>query len=266
MSNTAILTQLQKKLSTIYDDRELQSIAKLIGEHKRVNDPQWKKDVIERLGNNEPIQYILGYAWFYDLKLGVNKHVLIPRQETEELVAWVVKDCKKKQNISVLDIGTGSGCIALSLANNLTSPNILATDVSQQALELAKSNSRKLKIRGVKFLRDNILSTKLNDGKFDIIISNPPYIRKQDRKLVASNVLDYEPHIALFVNGKDPLLFYKEIALFAKTHLSAKGNLYFEVNQFTGKTLQEWLLKDGWHVDLRKDLNDNWRMLKAIRN
>lgn len=236
-------------------------------------------DAFEDLQQEKPIQYILGKTEFYGLPFKVNKDVLIPRPETEELVQWVLDEVKEKRKkskgnstLKVLDIGTGSGCIAVSLAKYLPNAKVYALDVSEKALKIAKLNAALNKV-DIHFIQLDILKSDaalslsnhlLNEQKFDIIISNPPYVRELEKHEIKNNVLDNEPHLALFVKDENPLLFYDIITNLAKKQLIENGLLFFEINQYLGKETVELLKEKGLHkIDLRKDLFENYRMLKA---
>lgn len=225
---------------------------------------------IDRLKQEEPIQYIIGETEFYGLLFKVSPKVLIPRPETEELVEWVLKDnpTTKNQQLTVLDIGTGSGCIAIALAKHLSNAKVYTLDVSPEALEVAKENALLNKV-DVEFMEKNILKSSQAElistlHKFDIIVSNPPYVRKLEKRAIKKNVIKYEPHLALFVEDEDPLLFYKAICEFAVHNLKPNGMLYFEINQYLSAELKHLLTKFDFNsVELRKDLFGNDRMLKA---
>lgn len=218
-------------------------------------------EIISRLNQGEPIDYILGYTYFYGLKIGVNSHTLIPRPETEELVELIINENISKDSMKILDIGTGSGCIALALKYNLPTSTITAIDVSQEAIEKAKENSKNLNLE-IDFKLVNILDeSQWNQlGEYDIIVSNPPYISVEEKKDMSDSVLDFEPHLALFVE-QDPLIFYKKILEFAKTHLSKNGKVYFETSQLN--QLEEF---KGYDIKKIKDLSGNWRFLKCSKS
>ncbi len=233
---------------------------------------------IKDLKKNKPIQYILGKADFFGLKFIVNEYVLIPRQETEELVKLVIKEIqesrfKNQDNlssstlISILDVGTGSGCIPIVLKNKIPSAKVYSIDISEKAIEIAKQNAKSNAV-DVEFIQHDILSEKQivfsSEIKFDIIVSNPPYIREFEKKQMHKNVLDYEPHIALFVNDDEPLLFYKAIADFAIKQLNPNGKIYFEINEVFGLETKEMLENKGFkNVSVVKDINDKNRILRA---
>ena len=232
---------------------------------------EYFKNALAELKTEKPIQYIIGSTKFYGLPFTVNENVLIPRPETEELVNWIVKDAQKTnlQPTTILDIGTGSGCIAISLAKNLPSVEIYALEISEKALQVAKQNAKQNEVT-IHFIKADILSSDaiLNttkDLRFDIIVSNPPYVRNLEKVEMKKNVLDHEPHTALFVDDKDPLLFYQAIADFAKKNLKKEGKLYLEINQYLGKKTISLLQNKGFkNIELHKDLFGNDRMLKAF--
>lgn len=219
---------------------------------------------LERLKKEEPIQYILGETEFYGLPFKVNKNTLIPRPETEELVEWIIKEVKKKQELlSILDIGTGTGCIPISLKKHLPNTNVSAIDISEEAIQMAKQNA-KLNEVDISFIKQDILKTEVLSGMFDIIISNPPYVRELEKVEIKNNVLKNEPHLALFVKDDNPLLFYKKIADLAKSNLTKNGLLFFEINQYLGVETVEMLKNKGFtQIELQKDIFGNDRMIKA---
>jgi release factor glutamine methyltransferase len=217
--------------------------------------------------NHKPIQYVTGTAYFYDLELEVDPSVLIPRPETEELVKWITDDHGKEQELKVLDIGTGSGCIILVLNRLLKKPVGTATDISEKALAIASRNALKYGIR-VDFRKMDILDeTTWNElGKFDIIVSNPPYVREMEKKEMQANVLEYEPPEALFVPDDDPLLFYRAIARFSKQHLSGNGKLYQEINENLGDETVILLKNEGFkEIILKKDMRGKDRMIRCLK-
>ena len=242
---------------------QLLLIANVIASEKLKN---YLKNIVSRLQDNEPFQYILGNEEFYGLNFKVNKNVLIPRPETEELVEWIIETSNKlDENIKILDIGTGSGCIAISLNKNLKKAEIYACDVSNKALEIANENNKILKAN-VKFFEQDILKKELwkNKETYDIIVSNPPYIPNSEKRLMHENVLNFEPNIALFVENKEPLVFYNTIADFALLNLKMNGFLFFECNEFNAKEVVKLLEKRKFkNIELRKDLSGKDRMIKA---
>ncbi|MFL5762791.1 MAG: peptide chain release factor N(5)-glutamine methyltransferase [Bacteroidia bacterium] len=219
---------------------------------------------VKDLKQQKPIQYILGEADFYRRKFIVNGHVLIPRPETEELADLIIRENRGKEHLKILDIGTGSGCIAVTLAKELTGSEVLALDISHDAIDVARRNSEKHNA-GINYFTADILDPDFSPpAALDIIVSNPPYITVSEKNAMAKNVLDYEPHLALFVAGKDPLLFYRRIADIAIRALRKNGSLYFEVNSSLGPETQHLLEKKGFkNVKLFKDLSDNNRILRG---
>ena len=291
-----------QELSSIYDIGEAESFFYLILEEKKQlkridlalnpdltlsnEEIQFWNSILEQLQQEIPIQYLLGKTSFYGLDFEVNADVLIPRQETEELVDWIIQSQKsevRSQKINILDIGTGSGCIAMSLAKNILSAQVFAIDISEKALTTAQNNADINKV-DVNFINVDIL--KANDleqlptsnfapsvrallssqlpTKFDIIVSNPPYVRELEKQEIKKNVLDFEPHLALFVEDNDALIFYRKIAELAQKHLSQNGQLFFEINQYLGKETVDLIEKMGFkNIELRKDIYGNDRMIKA---
>jgi len=227
------------------------------------------KVILKRLLKEEPIQYIIGNTEFYGLPFKVNKNTLIPRPETEELVEWVLKEVtelqiRKIEKISILDIGTGTGCIPISLAKNLSNSSISAIDVSGDALKVAQQNATLNNVE-ISFLEMDILETKELPQQYNLIVSNPPYIRELEKVEISNNVLENEPHLALFVKDNNPLIFYSKIADLARIHLKKGGLLFFEINQYLGKETVEMLKQKGFNtITLKKDLFGNDRMVKAI--
>ena len=224
-----------------------------------------------------PIQYLLGNTEFFGLPFLVNENVLIPRPETEELVDWIIEEEKRferlkdeeiegQKTIKILDIGTGSGCIAISLAKNIPNATVFAIDVSEKALEVAKMNAEINEV-SVNFLEKNILETDDLLEQFDIIVSNPPYVRNLEKQEIKKNVLEHEPHLALFVEDFDALVFYRKIAALATKNLNRGGQLFFEINQYLGKEMVALLHENGFEsVSLRKDIYGNDRMTRAVWN
>ncbi|MGB5610664.1 peptide chain release factor N(5)-glutamine methyltransferase [Eudoraea sp.] len=219
---------------------------------------------LSKLKNEQPIQYVLGETTFMDLKIMVNESVLIPRPETEELVNWVLEDFENiDNNLKVIDIGTGSGCIAISLSK--LKPNIEATamDISKSALEVAEKNALKNDV-DIEFMQADILKIASLKENYDLIISNPPYVREMEKDKMHTNVLKNEPYLALFVPDKDPLLFYRPIAKLAKNSLNPNGVLYMEINQYLGEAVKLLLEEFSFsEIELRKDIFGNNRMIKA---
>ena len=221
-------------------------------------------NTIERLKKQEPIQYIQGYSDFCGLRFKVTPATLIPRPETSELVEWIASEYSGKI-VNILDIGTGSGCIAVSLAHKLPKSNVTAWDISPEALAVATENS-KANGCAIAFEEVDILAYRPTGKQFDIIVSNPPYIKENEKAAMHSNVLDWEPHTALFVPDSDPLLFYRTIAEKGLQMLAPNGTLYFEINRAHGTETMKMLADYGYtDIELRKDFADNDRMIKATR-
>ncbi len=221
------------------------------------------KEFIYQLRSFKPIQYILGESWFFDLKLEVSPDVLIPRQETEELVKWVI-DTTGRNSVKVLDIGTGSGCIGIALALNLPFSEIVATDISEKAISLAERNAQ-LCGAGIEFILEDIFTPVIvKSGKYDIIVSNPPYVTESEKLLTDKNVLHYEPVAALFVPDHQALIYYEAIVSLAREVLNPGGRLFFEINESKSVELEQLLKRHMFsNVELRKDINGKYRMARA---
>ena len=220
-------------------------------------------NTLSRLKTQEPIQYILGESAFYGLSFKVTKDTLIPRPETEELVEWILSDYDYNDKISILEIGTGSGCIPITLAKKLPNASVTSIDISAAAIAIAKENSI-LNNVSINFIEQDILNTSKLPQQYDIIVSNPPYVRELEKKEILPNVLENEPHLALFVDDNNPLIFYSKIAELAKKYLTKDGVLYFEINQYLGKQTIEMLTEKGFKSELKKDLFNNDRMTKSL--
>lgn len=232
----------------------------------------------KQLEQEIPIQYIIGKTEFFGLPFNINKEVLIPRPETEELVEQVIKEVSliktyktasneatNEKQITILDIGTGSGCIAISLKKQLPGSKISAIDVSDKALRVAKKNAALNKVN-INFIHLDILKTNNLDKLYDVIVSNPPYVREMEKKEMKNNVLNNEPHLALFVDNKNPLLFYNKIAELAKKFLTKNGQLHFEINQYLGKETIKLLAEKGFkNIQLKKDIFGNDRIITAFK-
>ncbi|WP_281987960.1 peptide chain release factor N(5)-glutamine methyltransferase [Aquimarina aggregata] len=273
-------TGFVNSLSDLYDREEVLSFFYLLSEKilelrrvdiaLKLNDSLSVESVEQfrnaqnRLQSHEPIQYILGDTEFYGGVFTVNKHVLIPRPETEELVDWILHDQKNKNtSLKILDIGTGSGCIAISLAKNLKKAEVYAIDVSEEALKVAKANAEKNQVT-VKFIKLDVLAASDLFQSFDIIVSNPPYVRELEKEEMKPNVLDNEPNLALFVSNGKPLVFYEKITKLAKKRLDRGGALYFEINQYLGNETKLMIENLGFKtVELRKDFYNSDRMICA---
>jgi len=275
----AAIIHIRSELQGLYPDTEIKSFSNLIIEKVSgfsrteiivnkntlfsVEQRHVIENFIEKLKEYVPIQYILGETEFFGLPFQVNESVLIPRPETEELVDWIRNENDRNANPGILDIGTGSGCIAISLKHEFTNATVDAFDISEKALETAQNNATLNKLE-VNFSKVDILNTPEMEQKWDIIVSNPPYVTELEKSEISPNVLDYEPHLALFVPDNNPLLFYRSIAIFAQQHLKPRGKLYFEINRQFGKATVDLLTAMGFgNVELRKDISGNDRMVRA---
>ncbi|MEQ8421284.1 MAG: peptide chain release factor N(5)-glutamine methyltransferase [Arenibacter algicola] len=221
---------------------------------------------LSQLKQERPIQHILGKAHFCELEFRVDENVLIPRPETEELVYWIINEVQKgapREEVKILDIGTGSGCIAISLAKNLPNAKVYALDISKKALQIAGENAMDNGV-DIVFLEADILSLEGFKDKFDVIVSNPPYVRELEKLEMKNNVVEHEPGLALFVSDGDPLIFYKKITRLALSHLKKGGVLFFEINQYLGEEMKQLLEAENFsEIELRKDMFGNDRMLKG---
>ena len=274
--------QFYEQLRDLYPETEIQSFFNILVEFKlnltRIEvalkpeydlkeiDLDFFEKAVKDLKKQVPIQHIIGETEFYGLTFNVNNNVLIPRPETEELVNWIIDDSKLKiQNskLKILDIGTGSGCIPISLAKNLPNAEIQAMDISPEALKISKKNAENNDVT-IQFIEIDILNTLTLPSTFDVIVSNPPYVRELEKEKMEDNVLAHEPHLALFVKDENPLLFYNKIADLAKNHLSKNGSIYFEINQYLGKETVELLKSKGFStIEIKKDVFGVDRMIKA---
>lgn len=224
-------------------------------------------NIVERLTKYEPIQYIFGKTDFYGFEFEVNPSVLIPRPETEELVELIVRDYPQKKELDILDIGTGSGCIAITLKKLLNKSQVYALDISEEALKTAKRNAVRNRAVITFFQKDILTPSKTADSieeEFDIIVSNPPYVMEKEKAAMDPNVLDYEPSLALFVPNDNPLLYYHRITMFAEQKLKKKGYIYFEINSLLGEqTVNMLRLMEFKNVELIQDLSGKDRFVKA---
>ena len=219
------------------------------------------KNALERLKRSEPIQYIIGSTEFYGLPFVVNQDTLIPRPETEELVEWILENKRKK--VKILDIGTGSGCIAIALAMMNPEAEVTALDISKKALDIARKNADRNDVE-VGFLQTDILTVTTLPDHYDIIVSNPPYVREQEKNLMHDNVLLYEPDSALYVSEADPLKFYRAICRLALHHLKPDGVLFFEINEYLGKEMESLLTEEGFqNIEVHRDFRDKDRFIRC---
>lgn len=267
-----------KELSALYDGEEAKQLfclaawqvsewnrAQLLIHATELLDPEQclaYNSILVELKKGRPMQHILAEAWFYGLKFKVTEAVLIPRPETEELIEWILDTVKNQPVSSILDIGTGSGCIAITLKKNLEQTAVSALDVSADALKVARENAT-LNTAAISFIHSDIL-TYNSPSKYDLIVSNPPYITENEKEEMHQNVLAYEPHLALFVTNENPLLFYKSIADFALINLQPNGKLFFEINEYLGKETVEILLSKGFtDIILKQDMQGKDRMISC---
>lgn len=220
---------------------------------------------LARLKIHEPVQYILGEAFFYGMRLLVNPSVLIPRPETEELVNWILKDLTERKIITdILDIGTGSGCVGIALAKHCKECRVLAMDISEEALETARKNAE-MQAVAVEFKKADIRNWNTTGDQWDIIVSNPPYIRYSEKGGISDHVKEFEPELALFVDDNDPLYYYRHILKYAKRHLKEDGTIYLEINQYLAEETRQLLESEKFlEIELKKDFLGNDRMIKAL--
>lgn len=274
----AVITYVKSELIGFYPAHELNSmlyimldkffdVSKkevLIGSEKRLSESELLKIIyaVKDLKKHKPLAYILGEWEFFGLPFIVNEYTLIPRPETEELVQLIIEE-NELSNVSILDIGTGSGCIAISLKATIPNSQVFAYDVSKEALGVARQNANKNNVE-VTFKEVDILNDDDVTLKLDVIVSNPPYIPVKDKDSMDKNVLEYEPHLALFVENEQPLLFYTAIAEFAKNHLTNNGKLYFEIHESLGNEVKNMLETKGFsNIEIVNDMNGKNRMVKC---
>ena len=278
-------TVLTKELKNVYESDESRNIIELVIEHitnmSRAEQVKNKVPyltctqledldaITERLKKNEPVQHVLGEAWFAGMKFKVNKNVLIPRPETEELVDWIVKEIEsgkgKMENTSILDVGTGSGCIPIAIKKKLQEANISAIDVCSEALFTATENSIELGAEVNFVLLDFLDEEKWKElAQYDIIVSNPPYVKQSEINTMHERVKEFEPHLALFVPDEDAFLFYKKLSDFSLKHLKPGGSLFVEINEALGEQVVNLFRSTGFaNIELRKDMQEKDRMIKA---
>ena len=278
-------TVLTKELNKFYDNDELRNIIELVIEHI-TNMPRAEQvknkapyltctqlenldEITERLKKNEPVQYVLGEAWFAGMKFKVNKNVLIPRPETEELVDWIVKEAvsHEPRAASILDVGTGSGCIPITLKKKLPKVKVSAIDVCSEALFTATENAVELNADVDFLLLDFLDEEKWKElGQYDVIVSNPPYVKQHEINTMHERVKEFEPHLALFVPDDDALLFYKKLSAFSTDHLKPKASLFVEINETLGEQVINLFRSAGFaNIELRKDMQGKDRMVKSTR-
>jgi release factor glutamine methyltransferase len=270
---------LRTELKKVYGEREAENIADWVFENvtgqkrwerknnrSEISKNHWDKlnECLKELLKHKPVQYVLNEAWFYKRKFFVDENVLIPRPETEELVEWIIESARDNENFEIIDIGTGSGCIPVSLKKELQNVNVTAIDISEKALHVAKKNAKELKaeinFKLIDFLSADDLSSLL---KYDIIVSNPPYIPIAEKEILAKNVTEFEPGIALFVDNNNPYIFYEKIAEFSKSHLKDDGRIYVEVHEEYAKNVKGIFEKAGFTSTIKKDIYGKERMVSA---
>lgn len=288
MTVSKAFADFKTKLESIYDSRESENISDWIFENvtglkkweRRYNEMDLKEiqtldlnEYLEELLHHKPVQYVLNEAWFYKRKFFVNENVLIPRPETEELVEWIIDDVKSSvweislgESLQIIDVGTGSGCIPISLKKELQNTNITAIDISEKALFVAKKNAKELKAE-IDFKQINFLNIDESASllKYNIIVSNPPYIPIAEKEILAKNVTEFEPAVALFVENNNPYIFYEKIAVFAKSHLKDNGKIYVEVHEEYSKNVKDIFENTGFISTIKKDIYGKERMVKASR-
>jgi len=276
----SVVAYFKNELASFYDISELESMLYILFQHYfgvTKTDIVINKDrklsesdlllviyAVKELKKNKPLAYIIGEWEFFGLSFFVNEHVLIPRPETEELVQLIINDYDNHPPNNILDIGSGSGCIALSLKHHFKNTNVTAWDISDEALKVIDKNAKNLQLE-IEIQKVDVLSNPEVNVKYDVIVSNPPYITNKEQSQMQSNVLDYEPHLALFVPNENPLLFYEKIADIAVKHLTENGRLYVEINEQFGDEVVLLFNKKGFNkVEIIKDINDKNRMVKAV--
>ena len=280
MTIDSLMKHIASELSSFYPPGEINGFIKIIlgkitgltfnemivNKYRELPDSTFAKlqNILESLKKFEPVQYIIAETEFFGLPFMVNPSVLIPRPETEELVDWIISE-NKNNSIKILDIGTGSGCIGVTLAVNLKNAEVVAMDNSPEAIDTARKNAA-LNNATVHYIVDDIFSAKeMNShGPFDIIVSNPPYVLESEKMQMEENVLNYEPHQALFVPDEDPLIFYRTIASFAFNNLRSQGKIYVEINEAFGDGVADIFMNAGFReTNIRRDINGKQRMVKA---
>lgn len=270
---------IKNSLEGHYPETEITSLSRIIIEHilhrqfspllldRKAGDEDRHtvQEIVEKLKNREPIQHILGETTFYSLPFHVNRHVLVPRPETEELVELILNDASKSAELNILDIGTGSGAIAVTLAKHLPNAKVDAWDISPEAIAKARKNAKRNEVE-ITLTEIDVFSELPVNKQYDFIVSNPPYVLESEKAEMDRNVLDYDPHLALFVSDDDPLIFYRRIAEVATKLLVSSGKLYFEINRSQGANTVKMLEDMGYkHVELHKDISKYDRMIKASK-
>ncbi len=288
MTTAEAYIDFNNKLKTIYDDREAGNITDWVFENvtglkkweRRINQNKLAeiysnrfKKYLKELMQHKPVQYVLHEAWFYKMKFYVDENVLIPRPETEELIEWIIADVRStmsnvrcEENFQIIDIGTGSGCIPISIKRGLPDASVTAIDVSEKALFVAKKNAKELNTEigffQIDFLKENEWNAL---QQYDVIVSNPPYIPIKEKEILAKNVTVYEPGIALFVEDNNPFIFYEKIAKFAQAHLTGHGKIYVEVHEEYAKNVKAIFENAGFQSIIKKDIYAKERMVRAFK-
>ena len=282
MTITETARHITKELKTMYQEGEASTIAGWVLEYLTGKDQleiasakqtlltteqkEKLEPILNRLLQQEPVQYVLNESWFCGLRFYVDKNVLIPRPETEELVDWIITNCKfPVDELKILDIGSGSGCIPVTLKRRLKKAEVWSCDISKEALAVAKKNTAALGT-DVNFIQLDFLNSAawVQLPPFDIIVSNPPYVPQKDKQTMQPNVLNYEPATALFVPENDPLIFYKAIADFGKEKLTKRGMIYMEIHEDIGKVVSKLFQSNGYSTEIKKDMQGKERMVKAV--
>ncbi len=277
-----IINFAHQELDSIYDSKETRTMILSIIEHYtdfnlvkilscmdelRVSESELLKInfAIKDLKKEKPLQQILGYCDFLDVRIEVNEHVLIPRVETEEIVLRIIKENKAKNPKKIADICSGSGCISIALKRAFPNADVFAYELSEEALKKSKENAN-LNKEKINFFKENILQSKEKNQEFDIIVSNPPYVRECEKSLMKNNVLLYEPSLALFVSDENPLIFYEHILEFCNRNLAKNGVVYLEINEFLGKETEFLFKNNGYKTSLFEDLRGKQRLLFAKKD
>ena len=266
MASFILEQEIARRLSDSHEDGEAKGIARILSGYlrDRYGNPEASliDEYVERVAHGEPVQYVVGYTWFYDSRFEVNRHVLIPRPETEELVDWVIRDLSESSSPVIADIGTGSGCIGISIAKNIPGAKVDLIDISRDALDVTSRNAKKAGVPVSLIQLDFLIS---DPGQhYDVIVSNPPYIGTEELAAMSPVVRDHEPVAALVPNHEDVLVFYCRLRDAGLTHLTKGGSLYMELNEFRAFEIQRIFIESGFQTDLRKDMQGKWRMLKCM--
>ena len=275
MTIKEINNRFENELQSIYDSSEIQAIFRyyieirlnildsfLFNDDKIDFEIKSFEEDLNQLKAGKPVQHIVGYAFFYDYFFKVNEYTLIPRPETEELIYLITEKHDKNAELKILDLGTGSGCIPITLSKLFPNAQVFGLDISEEALKVANFNNQELNAK-VEFIQQDMLAEFNLNQKFDIIISNPPYIRDLEKKEMHQNVMDYEPHLALFVTDDNPLIFYRRVAEIAQKHLKENGKIYCEINQYLGQETKNMFEEFYSNVILHQDISSNDRIIEV---